>query len=60
METPSDGTGRPCPAAGAQGESDAVPLKFISEVWGAVTGVVLLPESPQVPRERIRGRGNEG
>lgn len=32
VETPSDGTGRPCPVTGAQDESDAVPLKFISEV----------------------------
>lgn len=46
VETPSDGTGRPSPAAGAWDESHAAPFKFISEVWGVVTGVVLLPEPP--------------
>lgn len=55
VETPSDGTGRPCPAAGARGESAAVPLKFIFEVWGVVTRVILFPEPPQVTRERRNG-----
>lgn len=55
VETPSDGTGRPSPAAGVGGESAAMPLKFISEVWGVVTGVILFPEPPQVTRERRNG-----
>lgn len=40
----------------ARDKSNAAPWKFISEVWGAVTCVVLFPESPQVRRERRQGK----